>query len=234
MALPECSVFTIEQIASRWRVDREYVRLLVEGRSLPQAYIIHGPARILLPASTGGLQPHPQTLAKPFHTWVTVSTLHSVPSLTRWPLRSIIRVSDYSGPLEPSGPSLLQFRRFDKMLNLGWILDFNSHETAIAGRDALLVAIEDLKQFELANNIGTRRRPNPQENHALRDTRMQRCRVIAELLWRRDRNATLVDVYRHEWTQKVACAGHPPAENTFREWVKDLNPNRKPGRRPKL
>ncbi|MDE0853586.1 MAG: hypothetical protein OSA97_04115, partial [Nevskia sp.] len=130
MALPECGVFTIEQIASRWRVDREYVRILVAGRGLPQAYIVHGPARILMPAAAGGFQPHPQTLAKPFQIRVTVSTLYSMPSLTRWPLRSIIRVSDYSGSLEPSGPSLLQFRRFDQVLILGWILDFDSHETA--------------------------------------------------------------------------------------------------------
>jgi hypothetical protein len=32
--------------------------------------------------------------------------------------------------------------------------------------------------------------------------------------------------------QRIACEGKPPTEKTLREWIKDLNPNRAPGRRP--
>lgn len=234
MALPERNVFTVDQIATRWRVDSDYVRATVQRRSLPQAFVVLGPARILMPAAAGGFLPHPQTRARPFRTSVTVSTLHSMPTLTRWPLKAVVRVFDYSGATEPAGPSLLQFRRFDKLFQTGWVLDFDPAETTIDGRDAILVALEDLKRFEQANAIDPSGRPKHLEPRHPRDTRMQRCRVIAELLWRRDPTATLVDIYRHEWIQKVACAGQPPAENTFREWVKDLNPNRSPGRRPKL
>ena len=231
MALPEPSVFTIDQIASRWRMDNDYVRLLVQGRSLPQAFIVRGPARVLMPTGLGGFVAHPQTSARPFNTGVTVSTLHSPPTLIQWPLKAVIRVFDYSGPIEPAGPSLLQFRRYDKLHQMGWTLDFDPSETTVVGRDAALVALEDLKHFETANALDRRR---DRERCGTRDTRMQRCRVIAELLWRRDPTATLVDIFRHEWIQKIACAGHPPMEGTFREWVKDLNPNRNPGRRPKL
>lgn len=231
MALPEPSVFTIDQIANRWRVDSNYVRVLVQGRALPQAFIVHGSARIMMPADFGGFLPHPQTSARPFYTGVTVSTLHAPPTLTRWPLKAVIRVFDYSGPTEPTGPSLLQYRRYDKLHQMGWTLDFDPSDTIIVGRNPALVALEDLKHFEIANALDRRK---PRERLGARDTRMQRCRVIAELLWRRDPTATLVDIFRHEWIQKVACAGRPPTEGTFREWVKDLNPNRSPGRRPKL
>lgn len=32
--------------------------------------------------------------------------------------------------------------------------------------------------------------------------------------------------------QRAACEGKPPTEKTLREWIKDLNLNRAPGRRP--
>lgn len=233
MALPQRQVFSIDQISTRWGVDTDYVRNLVQTRQLAQAFMIFGPARLLMPNSFGTIQTHPDTITSPFHTGVLVSTLHKMPNLMEWPLTQVLRVFEFSGAATTGRLSLHQFRDYDRTGDLGWVVAFQEHEAMVVGRDAIIVAFEDLLGYEMANRVASVAVDELQATRPLRDTRKQRCRVVAELLWRRDPIATLADVFRHEWIQKVACTGHPPVEKTFREWVKDLNPNRNPGRRPR-
>jgi len=60
----------------------------------------------------------------------------------------------------------------------------------------------------------------------------KRCRKVAEKLWEEDPIITIADMaLMNEITE--ACEGIIYAESTIRRWVKDLNPNPNPGRRPK-
>jgi hypothetical protein len=60
----------------------------------------------------------------------------------------------------------------------------------------------------------------------------QNCREVAKALWDENPEITIADmVLRDEITQ--ACDGKLYAEKTIRDWIKDLCPNRSPGRRPK-
>jgi len=233
MALSQRQVFSIDQISTRWGVDTDYVRNLVQTRQLAQAFMIFGPARLLMPNSFGTMQSHPDTITSPFQTGVLVSTLHKMPHLMEWPLTQVLRVFEFSGETPTGRLSLHQFRDHDRRGHLGWVIAFQERDALIVGREAMIVAFEDLMGYEAANGIDPVGPDGSQVTLHLRDTRKQRCRVVAEILWRRDPIATLIDVFRHEWIQKIACAGRPPAEKTFREWVKDLNPNRNPGRRPR-
>lgn len=94
--------------------------------------------------------------------------------------------------------------------------------------------MSDLQQYDAARGIQVASKAQQAENARLRDRRKQRCRVAASIAWRTNPSLTLTQVYRHPWVQEDACEGQPPTEKTFREWVKDLNPNRNPGRRPRL
>lgn len=232
MALPQRHVFSIDQISARWGVDADYVRNLVLTRQLAQAFMIFGPARLLISDNSGTARSHPDTVVTPFQTGVLVSTLHKIPTLLEWPLAQVLRVFEFSGSVSHGRLSLQQFRDYDRAAHLGWVITFQERGATIIGSDVTIVAFEDLIGYEAANGIDQVRSDGPQATRPIRDTRKQRCRVVAEILWRRDPQATLVDVFRHEWIQQIASAGRPPAEKTFREWVKDLNPNRHPGRRP--
>jgi hypothetical protein len=56
------------------------------------------------------------------------------------------------------------------------------------------------------------------------------CRETAEKIWKKDPNLTIEEVInRKEITD--ACQGAGYIRNTIRNWIKDLCPNRKPGRR---
>lgn len=233
MALPQRHVFSIDQISTRWGVDADYVRNLVLTRQLAQAYMIFGPARLIMSNSSGAARPHPDTSESPFQTGVLVSTLHKMPDPLEWPLAQVLRVFEFSGAIPTGRLSLQQIRDYDRTSHLGWVITFQEKGTTMIGSATTVVAFEDLVGYEIANGIDSVRSDGPPATRSVRDTRKQRCRVVAEILWRRDPDATLIDIFRHEWIQKIACAGRSPAEKTFREWVKDLNPNRSPGRRPR-
>lgn len=65
----------------------------------------------------------------------------------------------------------------------------------------------------------------PSQRHKLE------CRKIAEKLWKYNPSLTIADVID---TGEIieACEGKIYIEKTIRNWIKDLCPNRKPGRRP--
>jgi hypothetical protein len=60
------------------------------------------------------------------------------------------------------------------------------------------------------------------------------CRKVAAKLWEKDRLITIADmVLRDEINIVFAGRKKFYTEDTIRNWIKDLCPNRKPGRRPK-
>ena len=56
------------------------------------------------------------------------------------------------------------------------------------------------------------------------------CRDVAGKLWEKDPTITIVSMAKRPEI-KEACEGEKYAESTIRNWIKDLNPNREPGRR---
>ena len=61
----------------------------------------------------------------------------------------------------------------------------------------------------------------------------ERCRALAEYLWQADPLITIADMFRCDAITSHGCEGEIYTEGTLRDWIKDLCPNRKPGRRPK-
>jgi hypothetical protein len=60
----------------------------------------------------------------------------------------------------------------------------------------------------------------------------ERCRAIAESIWKYNPDTTIADMAINDDITGIACEGKIYAEKTIREWIKDLCPNRSPGRRP--
>jgi hypothetical protein len=56
------------------------------------------------------------------------------------------------------------------------------------------------------------------------------CRKVAEKLWEKHPNMTIADMIMKDEIVK-ACENKIYAEKTIRDWIKDLCPNRSPGRR---
>ena len=58
------------------------------------------------------------------------------------------------------------------------------------------------------------------------------CREVAKKIWKKDSTITIADMLMKDEIT-YACEGRIYAEKTIRDWIKDLCPNRSPGRRPK-
>lgn len=94
-----------------------------------------------------------------------------------------------------------------------------------------LVDIERLeKKYEINPKTdlmvkkGTQQRPS--------QIHKERCRAAAKELWKENPEITIADMaVRDEITE--ACDGKLYIEKTIRDWIKDLCPDRSPGRRPK-
>jgi hypothetical protein len=57
-------------------------------------------------------------------------------------------------------------------------------------------------------------------------------RKVAKTLWQKDPSITKADMAVHDDINSIPGASEM-TEKTLGEWIKDLNPNRRPGRRPK-
>lgn len=233
IALPDRHVFTLERIAARWRVEVDRVTELVYSRQLPQAFVISGPARLLILNASGSVEPHPDPRLPAARARLIVSTFHSMPDPLSWPLSRVRRIYEFAAGDSFGRLSLLQYCIHDDARGLGWSIQFDPIAATLDGNEYALVELNDLLEFERLWQIGPTLEQPRKHSGKVRDTRRQRCRVAAEIIWRNDPQFTLTQVFRHESVQLVACEGKPPTEKIFREWVKDLNPNRKPGRRPR-
>lgn len=231
VSFPDRGSFTAEQVADRWGTNADYVQHLVFCRRLPQAYLISGLAKILLRNGGGRYELHPDTGDHPAQTRILVATNHSVRDLTIWPLTYVRRVYEFLPDGQTNSNELERRCEEARARRLDWRIEFRSFEVSVTGEDTCLIAFDDLLEFELANGIELKAEADQTRAYQARDARRHRSRALAQLLWERDRSATLPDVYQHEWIQRIACEGKPPTEKTFREWVKDLNPDRSPGRR---
>ncbi len=65
--------------------------------------------------------------------------------------------------------------------------------------------------------------------------RRERCRAIAALLWSQEetKHLTLEDMAKRTEFLQYGCQGMHYKHDTIKEWIKEQNPNRGPGRRPK-
>jgi hypothetical protein len=61
----------------------------------------------------------------------------------------------------------------------------------------------------------------------------ERCRAIAALLWEKEPTRTIEDMILAPEILRFGQEGVGYINDTVRDWIKDLCPNRKPGRRPK-
>ena len=52
-------------------------------------------------------------------------------------------------------------------------------------------------------------------------------------IWESEPSLTIEDLIYGDPINKYGCEGHTYSDKTLRNWVKDLCPNRQPGRRPK-
>ena len=88
--------------------------------------------------------------------------------------------------------------------------------------------IENQYGFERkeATGFAKKARPRPSQIHR------EKCRKIAKKLWKDDPRLTIVDMSFHDEIN-AAFDGKVYTEKTIRRWIKDLNPNKSPGRRPK-
>jgi hypothetical protein len=99
----------------------------------------------------------------------------------------------------------------------------------------LLFRLSDIKKLEsenpeiVADRVDDKKpeeKPRPCQIHRIK------CSDVAQNLWDEDPNITIADmIFNDEIIE--ACNGKVYAEKTIRNWIKDLCPNRSPGRRPK-
>lgn len=243
MPSPPRDFLTVDQIADRWGLDRVDVHQLVLTMRLPQAFLVCGPARVVRAAAEAGeCLSHALTAQRAAWTRLLTSTLRRANELRAWPLTEVLAVYEFIVEGHNDTGRLLQLCNDERVEPTGWTIEFDPDETEVVGRDLFklasdalrdqgLVPMSALVQFEDAQHIALEGHEQPSSQKHLRDRLKQRCRVAAEILWERDRTATVGDLYRSDWVRRVACHGNPPTEKTFREWVKDLNPDRSPGRR---
>ncbi len=65
-----------------------------------------------------------------------------------------------------------------------------------------------------------------------RDLDRTQCRAVAEQLWERNPGLTITAVINSAEIRQIVRKNY--IDKTLRNWIKDLCPNRKPGRRPKV
>ncbi len=66
--------------------------------------------------------------------------------------------------------------------------------------------------------------------------RKHRCQALAELLWgsEQTKHLTLEAMAKRSEILDIGCEGKSYTHKRIMEWIKEQNPNRKPGRRPKV
>jgi len=102
-----------------------------------------------------------------------------------------------------------------------WIQRRNGSAVPQELKVAVLGAVEEIQKQEAFTKKSTLRR--------------ERCRAIAELLWKQEENKhlTLEAMAKHPVLLQIGCQGTRYEHETIKDWIKEQNPNRNPGRRPK-
>jgi hypothetical protein len=88
---------------------------------------------------------------------------------------------------------------------------------------------EPFRPAQVADQVQTavkQRKLRAEQKHRLA------CREAAEIIWKKNPNLTIEDMIQRDEISN-ACEGILYREKTIRNWIKDLCPDRKPGRRKK-
>lgn len=83
--------------------------------------------------------------------------------------------------------------------------------------------------------LGGVREGEQAERHMRESTRRrERCRAVAALLWQQEqtKHLTLQAMAQRPELLEIGCEGRQYKSDTIADWIKEANPNRKPGRRP--
>ena len=123
---------------------------------------------------------------------------------------------------------------------VGVPMDFSEIEqllsTGCINESDLLFKVDDVERFEKEHGIKPTDKaigmPKKPKHDALCK---QRCREIAEKVWKKDPTITIQAMIDMQEIVDASTRqdGRVYAEKTIRDWIKDLCPDRSPGRRPK-
>ena len=98
----------------------------------------------------------------------------------------------------------------------------------------VLFRLKDVELFEKEHPEIVSNTSKEQKSLNWRDKQELKCREIAEQIWKNDPTITIAEMIDRpeltEYTKKQNQNFY--VEKTIRDWIKDLCPNRKPGRRP--
>jgi hypothetical protein len=95
-------------------------------------------------------------------------------------------------------------------------------------RQQIRVMAEEVARFE---DEGMGPAPTPRASGRESVRHRERFRSLAAYLWRRDPSLTIEDVIRAPELGEIALDDQTYGSKTLRDWIKDLCPNRSPGRR---
>ena len=93
-----------------------------------------------------------------------------------------------------------------------------------AGYDGFYFLVEEVQKIGVADDNSTKKLRRNQRHRI-------ECRKVAEIIWKNNPSLTIVDMIGREEIL-LACEHESYDDKTMREWLKDLCPNRLPGRRP--
>jgi hypothetical protein len=109
----------------------------------------------------------------------------------------------------------------------------------IRGLTRALFEVANVKEIETRYGLVPKKERHSADRSAekkLRPNQKQRikCREVAEELWKADPTVTITAMIEHEDIVEASkrTDGNLYLEKTVRNWIKDLCPNRSPGRRP--
>jgi hypothetical protein len=115
-----------------------------------------------------------------------------------------------------------------------WLLRyFNNHRFSMAD---LLFRISDIEILENEMKIpGKKPIPKKKKSERWSQVQKKKCREIAKKIWEEDPSITIQEMMDRGEVVEITKRKDDQlfAEKTLRNWIKDLCPNRKPGRRPK-
>jgi hypothetical protein len=100
-------------------------------------------------------------------------------------------------------------------------------ESEPEGQDRLVVEASKKVLFEDTDNL-KQKKLRPGQKHK------EQVRKVAEELWGKDPTMIYSDIYKHKEMQKLLKSFNRRklyVEKTIKDWIKDLNPDRSPGRR---
>ena len=236
------SFLTVQQIAARWNMDILDVHQLILTGRLTQSFLLSGLATVARYKSDLTRETHSVSQVAPAAVRVLTQGISGTQRST-WTLADIQDVYECTSEGIDRSQDLKDLCLDEAAAASGWILDFEPDSLQIIGEDSFQQATRTLRGSTLISSAAVaefeayespssgHRGPSQVPPTTPVDTRRQRCRLAVQVLWERDPKMTVPALYRSECIQRIACGGQPPTEKTFREWVKDLNPDRSAGRR---